>query len=1203
MKAFPSLLPGRQRKGFLCIPLALAWCIVVCLLSPAACGDFASVGSLATARYDHTATLLPNGKVLVVGGYNGANAFSSAELYDPALGTWSATGSLATARASHTATLLPNGKVLIAGGGGSAGRLSSAELYDPALGTWIATGSLGTARFGHTATLLPNGKVLVAGGSGSGSGPSTAELYDPTLGTWSATGALATQRNFHTATLLADGTVLVAGGQIGTSDLSTSELYEPASGIWNATGSLAAARSAHTATRLPNGKVLVAGGGLLSTELFDPALGAWSAADSLAGKPVGHTVTLLPAGKALVAGGFGVSGNVFDVALSSTEFFDSVLGAWNSAGSLVAARYYHTATLLPGGKVLVAGGVGLEDALLSSAELYTPSPNLSSLAASVGTLIPAFATATTAYTDTVPNATTSITVTPTVEDRTATVTVNGASVASGTASGPIVLQVGANVISTVVTASDGATTKTYALTVTRAGSTEAGLASLVPGTGTLSPSFASGTTIYNTSVSNSTTSITLTPTVADGGATVKVNGVTVNSGTASGAIGLNVGANVITTVVTASDGVTTKTYRLTVTRAGATNSNLASLLPSEGEMSPAFTADTTIYTASVPNATDSMTVTPTAVDSTATVKVNGVPVTSGTPSRSLRLRVGANRITIAVTSQSRTRKIYTVVVTRARAPIVSVLSPAIGATLPAVVVPGTVTVRGLAKDDVGVDRVLVRLNDGEFVLANLVHGRKPTNPVKWNLAVTPDNGVNLLTILSVDVGGNFSLPRVSSFRYQVSRPALAGTYRGLATPTDASTDPALNVGLGKVSVLPTGAFSGSLTRGGSSAALRFSATFGIGGDARFLINGEIKSALPVTRKNELKPLYLKLHLDVTAPLDRQITGTLTENAPTGIVVANLTLDQQVYTSAKIPKPGQMHVPPDVLDPATDKGAYTGIFQSIAPADPRQSPGLEAKEYPQGDGWALVKVKATGAVSVAGQLADGKPFTFSNYLSKDKVLPLYLKPYGGKGTVSGLVSFRSVPEQSDADGVALRWFKPFNGRDTTYRNGWQAGAKINGIKVDFLGSKFVSPYVRSSSLAGRTLLGNAPAQPPPALLFSTVPNANLMLSDGWLANPLSNQLWVNVLSRVFVTDPAFGETPAQKLAVVLSRNGRFSGHFTHPPSTRKVNFSGVVLQKTQTGGGYFLGAQALRPPAASTLQSGAVTITTQETTARAVSEVR
>ncbi len=112
-------------------------------------------GSLKTARFHHTATLLPDGRVLVVGGEQGHTPLASAELYDPATGTWSATGSLNTARDSHTATLLPSGKVLVAGGRETdpGPSLASAELYDPATGTWSPTGSLNTARLYHTATL------------------------------------------------------------------------------------------------------------------------------------------------------------------------------------------------------------------------------------------------------------------------------------------------------------------------------------------------------------------------------------------------------------------------------------------------------------------------------------------------------------------------------------------------------------------------------------------------------------------------------------------------------------------------------------------------------------------------------------------------------------------------------------------------------------------------------------------------------------------------------------------------------------------------------------------------------------------------------------------------------------------------------------------------------------------------------------------
>ena len=194
--------------------------------------------------------------------------------------------------------------------------------------------------------------------------------------------------------------------------------------------------------------------------------------------------------------------------------------------------------------------------------------NLSGLTLSSGALTPAFASGTIAYTQSVANAVSSITVTPTVNQANATVTVNGTAVASGSASGSINLNVGANTITTVVTAQDGTTTQTYTTTVTRgaAASTQADLSGLTFSSGALTPAFSSGTTTYTQTVSEAVSSITVTPTVSQANATVTVNGTAVASGSASGSINLNAGANTITTVVTAQDGTTTQTYTTTVTR-------------------------------------------------------------------------------------------------------------------------------------------------------------------------------------------------------------------------------------------------------------------------------------------------------------------------------------------------------------------------------------------------------------------------------------------------------------------------------------------------------------------------------------------------------------------------------------------------------------------------------------------------------------
>ena len=342
---------------------------------PSAADVFTNTGSLNTGRYQHTATLLQNGLVLVAGGLdNNNNALASAELYDPTSGTWTATGSLATARYVHTATLLPNGKVLVVGGlgNGGGGALASAELYDPASGTWTATGSLADGRFGHTATLLPSGNVLVATGA-TNTLLASAELYDPASGTWTATGSLNTARYYHTATLLPSANVLVAGGLAGNGSLpsASAELYDSANGTWTVTGSLNTARYIHTATLLPNGKVLVAGGqngDLASAELYDPASGTWTATGSLNTARYSHTATLLPNGNVLVAGGANSSAT-----LASAELYNPASGTWTATGSLNTAREFHTATLLPNGKVLVAAGLGNGGAL-ASAELYGPAP-------------------------------------------------------------------------------------------------------------------------------------------------------------------------------------------------------------------------------------------------------------------------------------------------------------------------------------------------------------------------------------------------------------------------------------------------------------------------------------------------------------------------------------------------------------------------------------------------------------------------------------------------------------------------------------------------------------------------------------------------------------------------------------------------------------------------------------------------------------
>ncbi|MDH5546044.1 MAG: cadherin-like beta sandwich domain-containing protein [Gammaproteobacteria bacterium] len=287
--------------------------------------------------------------------------------------------------------------------------------------------------------------------------------------------------------------------------------------------------------------------------------------------------------------------------------------------------------------------------------------DLRNLVLSVGGMDQAFDANTTAYTRTVGFATTSLTVTPTVDDTNATLTVNSIGVSSGTASGAIGLGLGDNVITVVVTAQDG-NTKTYSITVTRA-SNVATLSGLSTSSGAISPVFSSVTLAYTQTVANGITTTTVTPTATDSNATIEVNGVPVSSGSASGAIGLNIGENVITIAVRAQDN-TLKSYSLVVRRLGSNDATLASLTASSGAFDQTFDPAVTTYTTTVPFTTTSATVTPTVNDLNATVKVNAVSVTSGTASAPMSLSLGDNIFSVSVTAQDGTLKTYTVIMTR-----------------------------------------------------------------------------------------------------------------------------------------------------------------------------------------------------------------------------------------------------------------------------------------------------------------------------------------------------------------------------------------------------------------------------------------------------------------------------------------------------------------------------------------------------------
>ncbi len=365
----------------LVLSLAAAGVATAQAAEPPGAGTFGPAGSLAEPRLLHTATALPDGAVIVVGGL--WNYPASAELWDPASGRFSPAGSLAEPRGIHTATPLPDGRVLVVGGMDGDGVLASAEVWDPASGTFGPAGSFAEARAWHTATLLRDGRVLVVGGASAELSDvdgfvASSEVWDPMTGTFSPAGPLAEARGaYHTATLLRDGRVLVVGGMGGE---AAAEVWDPATGTFEPAGALAEARSGHTATLLSDGRILVVGGGgidgfLASAELWDPAAASFEPAGSLAEPRGMHTATLLRDGRVLVVGGEG-DGEWDDGGaplLASAEVWDPAVGTFGPAGSLAEARYGHTATLLSDDRVLVVGGWHGEG-ITASAEAWRPTP-------------------------------------------------------------------------------------------------------------------------------------------------------------------------------------------------------------------------------------------------------------------------------------------------------------------------------------------------------------------------------------------------------------------------------------------------------------------------------------------------------------------------------------------------------------------------------------------------------------------------------------------------------------------------------------------------------------------------------------------------------------------------------------------------------------------------------------------------------------
>jgi hypothetical protein len=366
--------------------------------------------SVLDAREGHTATLLHNGQVLVHGGVEyiistppePMKILRTADLYHPDTNEWIEAASTAIERFLPTATLLPDGSVLVVGGakGSSTGwqPVLETEIWNPTVPqVWSFTRHpLNFARWQHAATLLQDGKVLVVGGEGVGGTLSSSEIFDPATQEWTAAGNLNKPKTLGTATLLSDGRVLFVGGVVPLiPPLISAEVFDQSRlPAWTPAEDLrSGSRVNHTATLLSDGTVLVAGGAtvndqltpLKSCEIFDPVTGHWADTGNMNEPRKGHTATLLRRGDApgtvmVVGGGFELRADQKPwTNLQTSEFFNPVEGTWTRGPDMSVPRSGASQTLLRWDrheplvfKVLVAGGRSSPSTnTLDSAELFT----------------------------------------------------------------------------------------------------------------------------------------------------------------------------------------------------------------------------------------------------------------------------------------------------------------------------------------------------------------------------------------------------------------------------------------------------------------------------------------------------------------------------------------------------------------------------------------------------------------------------------------------------------------------------------------------------------------------------------------------------------------------------------------------------------------------------------------------------------------
>lgn len=360
--------------------IALLGPALTALASPGDRTAIRELSSMTSNRAAHTATLLEDGTVLVVGGFTEEEGnLAGVELFDPKRLEFQPIAAGIMRRQSHTATLLPNGTVLIAGGyGASSGASDTAEIFAPSTRRFSSTGPMKARRAEHTSAALPDGRVLLIGGRGADwSTLGSIEVYDPSTGVFSEVGQLSVPRTGHVSVLLRDGRIFIAGGHAGRGSTltiyDTAEIFDPRSGRSIVTGKIGSSRHKLDGVLLADGRVLLTGGSSEDgprgssnkVEIYDPARGSFVAVANMNLPRYKHrgSSLLLPSGKVLIAGG-----------ARQAELYDPTIDKFTLlAGGSPLHGSFSTAVLLKDGRVLIAGGYFRPDSPANRAWMYEPS--------------------------------------------------------------------------------------------------------------------------------------------------------------------------------------------------------------------------------------------------------------------------------------------------------------------------------------------------------------------------------------------------------------------------------------------------------------------------------------------------------------------------------------------------------------------------------------------------------------------------------------------------------------------------------------------------------------------------------------------------------------------------------------------------------------------------------------------------------------